>query len=89
MSLFTSKILIKTSNIVIGNQAPLVEGQFFILHENNNINQLIGKVVAKDPDAGQTLEYTITLGNERNFFYLDHLTGDIYAKEKISYPMIH
>jgi hypothetical protein len=39
---------------------------------------VIGTVAASDPDAGQTLKYSITGGNAENTFSIDPVTGRLY-----------
>ncbi len=57
------------------NQAPVIQSQTFSLLENSSNGTVVGQVVASDPDAGQTITYTITGGNTGNAFTISPTTG--------------
>ena len=59
------------------NQAPEIENQSFSIAENSPDGSLAGTVVATDPDAGQTLTYSIISGNTDNAFAINSTTGDL------------
>ena len=82
---FTGKILIGTTFDKIGsdNQSPAIQNQTFEIREEKTIDELIGKVLASDPDPGQMLTYTISSGNEAGLFFLNFSTGEISAKTTI------
>lgn len=82
---FTSKILIKTTltNTSGSNQSPVIQDQFFDIIQNKAVNDFIGQAVASDPDAGQTLTYSIVQGNDGNLFSIDPATGAITANTTI------
>ncbi|MHA7110653.1 cadherin domain-containing protein [Sunxiuqinia elliptica] len=61
------------------NQAPVVQNQLFEIRKNNNAGDLIGQVIASDPDQGQTLNYAIIQGNEDGSFFLDQTTGELFS----------
>jgi hypothetical protein len=48
------------------------------------INDLIGQVIASDPDDGQILTYSIIQGNESGMFAMNSLNGEIYANTDIN-----
>jgi len=58
-----------------GNQPPTISNQIFSIAENTPNGTLVGQVIASDPDAGQTISYTITGGNSSNAFSLNSSTG--------------
>jgi hypothetical protein len=58
-----------------GNQAPIITNQTFSIAENSPNGQQVGIVVASDPDAGQTLTYSIISGNTNNAFAINSTTG--------------
>jgi hypothetical protein len=57
------------------NESPVIADQAFELMENSGIGTLVGKLIASDPDAGQTLSYSIISGNSGNTFILNSLSG--------------
>ena len=59
----------------IPNQSPVIQNQAFQLDANSLNNTLVGKVVATDPDAGQTLTYSILSGNTSGAFIINSSTG--------------
>ena len=81
---FTSKILIKTGSEGSSiNQGPAIENQAFQIQGDLQLNQFVGQVTASDPDAEQTLNFSITQGNDGNIFYIEPTTGEIYANTTI------
>ena len=82
---FTSRILIGTGSEseVKENQRPVIVDQSFEFLAPKKANELIGKVVANDPDAGQELTYKILQGNEEGLFQIGSQTGNVYTKAEI------
>ena len=79
---FTSKILIgKNFNSI--NQNPVILEQSFNSIAPKFENDVIGKVIANDPDTGQTINYSIIRGDESGLFAINSSTGEIYAKTDI------
>ena len=60
-----------TVNLTNVNEAPTVTGFTTSLAENSAIGAVVGSVTASDPDAGDTLGYTITGGNTGGAFAID------------------
>ncbi len=60
-----------------GNQSPVIANQIFNANENLAYGTLIGSVVASDPDAGQTITYSITGGNTNYAFSINPSTGNV------------
>ncbi|MFH1119554.1 MAG: cadherin domain-containing protein [Bacteroidota bacterium] len=58
-----------------GNQPPVISNQTFSIAENSSNSTLVGQVVAYDPNAGQTITYSITSGNSSNAFTINSNTG--------------
>jgi hypothetical protein len=56
------------------NQAPVMNDQDFYI-SSENASSFQGKIVASDPDAGQTLSYAVATGNEEGIFNLNGSTG--------------
>ncbi|MDD2526927.1 MAG: cadherin domain-containing protein, partial [Lentimicrobiaceae bacterium] len=52
------------------NENPVITGQLFSINENTPENTIVGNLVATDPDAGQTLSFTIISGNTDGAFAL-------------------
>ena len=59
------------------NRAPVIAAQSFSVSENSAVGTLVGSVSASDPDAGQTLSFSITAGNSDGLFAIDSATGRI------------
>ncbi|EGF28967.1 protein containing Cadherin domains [Rhodopirellula baltica WH47] len=76
-----------TVNIVVTNvnDAPIIAAQGFTITENVNVGTVVGTVVASDQDAGQSLTYSITAGNELSDFVIDPSTGQITTAGEIDY----
>ncbi|HET6424327.1 MAG TPA: cadherin domain-containing protein [Planctomycetaceae bacterium] len=70
----TATVTVNLQNI---NEAPVVVPKQFLIGENSVNNAFIGKVLATDPEAGQTLTYAITAGNVNNAFAIDAVTGTL------------
>ncbi len=82
---FTSRILIKTdSKTTVTNQSPVINDQNFDIQDAKKANDIIGQVVASDPDAGQILQYSIIQGNSADLFAINSSNGEIYAKSGYS-----
>ncbi|HNX90133.1 MAG TPA: cadherin repeat domain-containing protein, partial [Paludibacteraceae bacterium] len=65
-------------NVLQGtNQAPVILNQSFSINENSSNGTLVGNVAASDPDAGQTLTYSILSGNTGSAFAINASTGAI------------
>ena len=76
---YTSAVLIKngpTTNQPT-NQAPSIQNQSFQLQPNSVNGTTVGSVVASDPNAGQTLTYSILSGNTNGAFSINASTGVI------------
>ena len=57
------------------NQQPIIADQTFEIEENSSNGQLVGTVIATDPDAGQTITYSIIGGNLGLAFQINSSTG--------------
>ncbi|MBK7172698.1 MAG: cadherin domain-containing protein [Bacteroidales bacterium] len=64
-----------TINLVNANEAPVISNQSFSIAENSANGTMVGTVTATDPDAGQTLTYSIQSGNSSSAFALNTTTG--------------
>ena len=63
------------------NEAPIVSSSTFTVAENSANGTVIGRVNATDPDAGDTLRYTLVAGNPNGAFALDSNTGVITVQD--------
>jgi hypothetical protein len=72
-----SDTAIVTVNLTNLNEAPVIANQTFNINEGIANGSAVGTVIASDPDAGQTLTYSITAGNTSNAFSIDSPTGVI------------
>ncbi|KAF0201999.1 MAG: outer membrane adhesin-like [Bacteroidetes bacterium] len=59
------------------NQAPVINNQSFSTIQGSSNGTVVGTVVATDPNAGQTLTFSITGGNTNNVFAIAASTGII------------
>jgi hypothetical protein len=59
------------------NQAPVINNQSFNTIQGSSNGTVVGTVVATDPNAGQTLSFSITGGNTNNVFAIVAATGVI------------
>ncbi len=59
------------------NQPPSIGNQSFLMSENSPSGTFAGKVIASDPDAGQTLSYSIISGNTDNAFIIGISSGNL------------
>jgi hypothetical protein len=86
---YGSPILSANANVKISiyeyaNQAPVIKDQDFYI-SSGNASAFRGTINAADPDALQTLNYTIASGNEAGIFSLNASTGILTCNaDKIS-----
>ena len=74
------------ATVIIGfNHAPVINDQAFSVDENLPWGTAVGTVQASDPDAGQTLTYTMTGGNTNSTFAIDPFTGQITVASMLDY----
>lgn len=66
-----------TVNVTNENEKPTVNDTTFSLAENSSIGSPVGTVTATDPDAGETITYTIVGGNTGNAFAVGSSNGAI------------
>ena len=59
------------------NNPPSMQDQGFQLNQNSPVGTFAGTVVASDPDAGQTLAYSIVSGNINGAFVINATTGEL------------
>ena len=59
------------------NDAPTVNGATFSVDENSALGTGVGTVTASDPDAADTLDFSITAGNTGAAFAIDTASGEI------------
>ena len=65
-----------------GNEPPVIDDQTFAIDENSPIGTVAAVVLATDPDAGQTLTYSIVSGNDAGAFSIDERTGWITVVDR-------
>lgn len=67
-----SPILFNSATVTLTdvNTPPVIAPQTFNIAENTILGTTVGTIVASDPNAGQTLTYTIISGNTNNTFSL-------------------
>lgn len=59
------------------NNPPVINNQTFSINENSQSGTAVGTVTASDPDAGQTLAFTLISGNTNNAFTLNTVNGQL------------
>lgn len=69
---YTSIVLIKNSN---ANLPPVIANQTFQANANSANGTTVGTVIASDPNAGQTISYSIQSGNTNSAFSINSSTG--------------
>lgn len=70
----TAGITINVTNV---NEAPTVPNDTVSIDENAPVGTVVTTVVGTDPDAGDTLDYTITAGNASGAFTIGTTSGII------------
>jgi VCBS repeat-containing protein len=66
-STYSEQLTISVTNV---NEAPAMAGQTFAVNEGAAQGTIVGAIIATDPDAGQTLTYSLTEGNTDGAFTL-------------------
>jgi lysyl endopeptidase len=66
-----------TVNLNDVNEAPSIANQGFAVDENSAAGTLVGTIAASDPDAGDTLSFSVTGGSGAGVFAVDANTGEI------------
>jgi subtilisin family serine protease len=74
-----------TVNSSATNHAPNISNQSFNINENSVNGTAVGTVSANDPDAGNTISYSITAGNTGGAFALNATTGALTVSNTLSY----
>ncbi len=59
----------------INNHPPVISDQSFEIDKKSPAGTVVGTIVASDPDAGQTLDFSIVSGNTGDAFAIDSITG--------------
>ncbi|MGV1015528.1 MAG: cadherin repeat domain-containing protein, partial [Methyloceanibacter sp.] len=75
---------ITISVLQVPNQAPVINNQAFSIAENSANGTNVGTVVATDPDAGQTLTYSILSGNNSGAFAINNSTGVLTVANSVA-----
>jgi len=66
------------------NETPYLGDEIWTLNENSVTNTSIGVLSAIDPDAGQTLTYSILAGNIDNAFQINNSTGELSVQNELA-----
>lgn len=66
------------------NQAPLIENQSFSIQEDAEIGELVGSVIASDPE-GALIVYSIASGNEVGLFSINSQNGDLTIASSLDF----
>ncbi|WP_439621988.1 cadherin domain-containing protein [Gemmata sp.] len=59
------------------NRPPAAQDDAWVLPENSPAGTVVGTVAATDPDAGQSLTFSIVGGNASGAFAIDPVTGQV------------
>jgi parallel beta-helix repeat protein len=73
-----------TINVLNINEPPVVNNQSYSVMENSPNGTIVGSFTASDPDAGQTLAYSILSGNINNDFVINATTGVIAVANSLN-----
>lgn len=65
--------------------APVMEDQVFEIEESPDKGDLVGIILASDPEAHQGLHFTIVSGNEGQVFALDSETGTLTVEDPAAF----
>jgi len=66
-----------TVNVTDVNEDPTVSSASFSIDEHSADGSAVGTLTASDPDAGDSLTYSIIAGNDQGLFSIDSSTGKI------------
>ena len=80
----TQQDLLDLTGITL-NAAPVATDSTFSVSENAAAGTSVGTVSATDPDAGDTLAYSITAGNGGGEFAINSSTGEITTTTALDY----
>ncbi|MFC4992446.1 cadherin domain-containing protein [Rubritalea tangerina] len=70
------------------NADPVVDDATLLVSEDVSSGASVGTVTATDPNAGDTLSYAITAGNESNDFAIDANSGEITTAAALDYESV-
>ncbi|KAA0146769.1 hypothetical protein FNF29_07834 [Cafeteria roenbergensis] len=71
------------------NEAPAVaQGQTFHASEAAPVGTVVGTVAASDPDANDTLQFTITGGATANMFAVDGTNGELRLQRLLNWEAV-
>ncbi len=77
---FEQTFTISVTNV---NEAPAISPQTFTIDENSANGTVVGTVGASDPDAGQSLTYSmVPLGGAGNAFVINATTGQLTVNDQ-------
>lgn len=72
-------------SVMLFDQAPSIAAGEFSIVENTAVGQEVGRIVATDPDAGDSVRLTIVSGNSSGLFQLDAITGRIVVAKDMGH----
>jgi len=78
-----------TVNVTDANDAPVANDATLSIAENVEKDAVVGTYTATDVDAGHTLSYAITAGNDDGIFAIDADTGVITVADKSTINFEH
>lgn len=82
----TANITVKfIANLPAENRLPVIRDQGFNIEQSSFTDNLVGIIVASDPDPGQQLVFSILSGNQDNIFRIDAATGYLYAQLPVNF----
>ena len=71
----SAAVTVNVNSVAATNNPPNISNQTFSVNESSSNGTAVGTVVASDPDAGDSLGYSILAGNAGSTFALDPATG--------------
>jgi MYXO-CTERM domain-containing protein len=81
----SATVTVNVNSVAATNHAPNISAQTFSVSESSSNGTAVGTVLASDPDAGDSLSYSITAGNTGNAFALNAGTGALTVNNALDY----
>jgi MYXO-CTERM domain-containing protein len=81
----SATVTVNVNSVAAANNPPNISAQTFSVSESSSNGTAVGTVLASDPDAGDSLSYSITAGNTGNAFALNAGTGALTVNNALDY----
>lgn len=74
-----------TVNLQDINEPPVIPPQDFSVDENSSVGTAVGRIARSDPDAGQTLSWSVVGGSGSELFRLDSLGNILVTQDALDF----